>query len=1226
MKRNFLLLILLCNGLWLSAQTSIGGKLTDSDSGEPLLFANVALFKNGALITGTETDFDGNYNIANIDPGSYDVEASYLGYTSKRVSSVLVEAGRANKLDILMSQEGVLLTEIEVVEYKVPLIKQDETTQGKTVTAEEIRALPTRSVNTIASTTAGIASSDDGGDLNIRGSRSEGTNYYVDGIRVSSTMVPTSEIDQLQVITGGVEAQYGDVTGGIVNITTKGPSQKFVGGIEVETSEYLDDYGYNLISANFSGPILKNSKGVSRLGFRLAGQYTSREEDNPPGTPVFQVKDEQLQNLIDNPVSQLGNVLIPTAELYTNDDIDFLPARTNQASSNLNLTGRLDARVTDNIDIAFTGAFFDSDNLFTPGGSILDDNASRGWGVFNYHNNPNNHIRRYRGNVRLRHRIGKNRALLTDEEKQAQKAAVIQNLNYSLQFAYEKSLSDRNDPRHGENYFDYGYVGRFDFDYEPIFDDMITFDSVRQVFTQDAIDYRQNFTGYTPGTINPGYVNYNNLIDQGDIDEFLTRNGTINNTFTNVWGFHTNTNVVYNTAVKTDNDLYTFTASSSFDLVPSSSEKGRHNIQFGIIYEQRFNRFWSLSPSRLWEIARLSANNHITAVDTTQLIRVDSSVIFINGVPVDLLQNVYAPLADSGSSIDNPAFFWQNIRNTLGVGVNEFVNVDALTPDQLSLDMFAPIELTDQAIIGFQGFDYLGNKISDDVTFDDFWTGNFGEGLANMMVAPDKPIYSAAYIQDKFTFRDIIFRLGLRVERFDANNKVLKDPFSFYEIQEAGAFHATTGTDRPPAIGDDYKVYTTSATSNSVKAYRNGDTWFLPDGTQANSGAFIFGGEVVTPKLVNEDIRVRSPEYDINSTFEDYEPSVDWLPRLSFSFPISDVANFFAHYDVLIQRPSNNNVSALQYFYFNEPGRITTNNPINNANLRPQKTVDYAVGFQQKLTNSSALKLTAYYRELRSLIQRQTILFVPPPLNSYETYGNQDFGTVKGFTLQYDMRRTNNIQFRVDYTLQFADGTGSNADSQRGLSQRGNLRTLFPLSFDERHRFAGTFDFRYGSGKKYNGPRIAGKDILSNMGVNLILSAWSGRPYTRTRQPELLGGSGTIGSLNGARLPWSSRIDLRVDKSFSLGGPDAKFSPNFNIYLRVSNLLDQDNILAVYSATGSSTDSGFLNTSRGEATLGDIQGSGRDIQPYLDAYSWAVLNPGLFSLPRRIILGAIIDF
>jgi len=74
---------------------------------------------------------------------------------------------------------------------------------------------------------------------------------YIDGIRVrGSSALPPSAIEQVSVILGGIPAQYGDAVGGIINVTTKGPSRKFGAGIEIETSEFLDKFGYNRAGLN----------------------------------------------------------------------------------------------------------------------------------------------------------------------------------------------------------------------------------------------------------------------------------------------------------------------------------------------------------------------------------------------------------------------------------------------------------------------------------------------------------------------------------------------------------------------------------------------------------------------------------------------------------------------------------------------------------------------------------------------------------------------------------------------------------------------------------------------------------------------------------------------------------------------------------------------------------------------------------------------------------------
>src|SRR5690606_13506309 len=93
------------------------------------------------------------------------------------------------------------------------------------------------------------------------------------------------------------------------------------------------------------------------------------------------------------------------------------------------------------------------------------------------------------------------------------------------------------------------------------------------------------------------------------------------NNVSNLWlNLHNNVGQVYNRFEKSQNDRITLQATSSFDFLPGGSEKGRHNIAFGFLYEQRISRAWIAAPNGLWTLARLKANDHIIGVDTNQII------------------------------------------------------------------------------------------------------------------------------------------------------------------------------------------------------------------------------------------------------------------------------------------------------------------------------------------------------------------------------------------------------------------------------------------------------------------------------------------------------------------------------------------------------------------------------------------------------------------------------
>jgi Carboxypeptidase regulatory-like domain/TonB-dependent Receptor Plug Domain len=298
MKKNLLILLLLFVGLMGYSQATLSGKTTD-EKGEPVPFVIVIVIKNGVPKYNSESDFNGLYRITNIDVGTYDVEFRLSGSGTQLQKGVKLFSGVAT-INQTMSDDPKLLDVVTIKEYKVPIVKVDQTSTGGALTSEQIMRLPTKDISGLMAAAApGIAVNADG-KINVKGSRDNANDFYIDGIRVrGSNLIPASEIEQLEVITGGLQARYGDVIGSVTNITTKGPASKLSGGVELETSKYLDNFGYNFVNANMAGPILRKTKtdksGSSYketvLGFRLSGQMRTNEDSDPGAIPVYRVKD-----------------------------------------------------------------------------------------------------------------------------------------------------------------------------------------------------------------------------------------------------------------------------------------------------------------------------------------------------------------------------------------------------------------------------------------------------------------------------------------------------------------------------------------------------------------------------------------------------------------------------------------------------------------------------------------------------------------------------------------------------------------------------------------------------------------------------------------------------------------------------------------------------------------------------------------------------------------------
>jgi len=221
MKHLFLFLILHSAFYMLNSKADntgqINGTVTDSITGEPLIGASVYVKYSGNLI-GTTTTPDGYYVLKPLQPGLYDVKISYVGYSETTVTGVRVSEGAIKILNVKLSQ-SVNLPPV-VINAQQDIITT--ICSLPPITEQIIKNSAIRETADLIATLPGFYQSDSGGELYFRGSRPEATEYYVDNMRVSGDLgVPSGAIAEIIVYSGGIPARYGDVTGGVVVITTK---------------------------------------------------------------------------------------------------------------------------------------------------------------------------------------------------------------------------------------------------------------------------------------------------------------------------------------------------------------------------------------------------------------------------------------------------------------------------------------------------------------------------------------------------------------------------------------------------------------------------------------------------------------------------------------------------------------------------------------------------------------------------------------------------------------------------------------------------------------------------------------------------------------------------------------------------------------------------------------------------------------------------------------------
>jgi len=1193
---------------------ALQGKLTDAKTKEPIAFANVMVELGGKMVNGGTTDIDGKYVIKPISPGKYDVKVSYVGYEKLMIQGVIINANKTRWLDIKLKTTATTLDVYVVKAYKVPLIDKDQTSTGGTMTSEEIDKMPGRSATSVAITVGGVFADENGSMGGIRGGRTEGTATYIDGVRViGSSNLPKSAIDQVTVITGGTPAMYGDLTGGIVNITTKGPSRKFGAGIEGTTSELLDAYGFSLVGVNVQGPLIMgkdSTKSTSLLGFFISAEGNYQRDPHPLYGGSYQVADDKLSSLRADPYRETGTGfgVFQNSEYVHSDDLVNNKTRLNAESWGVNAAGKIDVRTSDQTNLTF-------------GGSI---NYGQGkiWNLYNsMYNNDNNGVYRnmtWRVYGRFTQRF------------KSDKKNLVQHVFYTIQADYTHVNNHVESAQHGSNLFEYGYIGKFttysEKSYELGSDTVL---HVNNVWIHNG--WRDTLYDFQRSEINPNLSNYtDDFYHMYDPTLGYYRNslvvqnggGLLNGQMpTNVYGLYSNTGVPYNGYNYVDNSRIGINANGSADI-------GEHEISFGIQYEQRKNSAYGYNPAGLWILMRGLTNRHILQLDLSN----PHAVYDANGVFQDTVY--YDRLYDGNTQ----SFFDKQLRNKLGLAVDgtEWIDLDNYSPDMFDINMFSTDELLNSGhpYVSYYGYDPYGNKQTSRPAFNDFFTKTDENGNYTRTVGAYEPIYMSGYIQDRFAIRDLIFTIGVRADRFDANQKVLKDPYLFAEAKTVSDVDQNKLGKIPSTMGSDYVVYVNDVDNpTSIVGYRDGDVWYNAQGTQISDPTSLETATGIAPYLVNPD----QTELQA-SAFKDYDPQTTISPRISFSFPISDEALFFAHYDILTSRPTNGNrLDMINYYFIDQAGTKVINNP----NLKPQRTTDYELGFQQKVSSSSSIKISAYYREMRDMIQVYRFTDAYPV--SYISYNNIDFGTTKGLTLAYDLRRTKNLWLKASYTLQFANATGSSASSGVNLVRSGqpNLRTLNPINQDRNHQLNITLDYRYGGGAKYNGPttshRVKGTDKvkvirwLEYTGLNVAFRAGSGLPYSRqSNVTSALISSGTPvldGSINGSRLPWQFTMDLKLDRDIFIKrktaeGEKEKRPHYLNVYLQVLNVLNTQNVMNVYRYTGNPDDDGYLSAAEYQSSINSYN----DSQAFRDLYSVRVNNPYNYSLPRRIRIGVVFSF
>ncbi len=279
----FLSLVLLFSVVVYPGTTGkLTGKVTDAKSNEPLIGTNIVVVGTNL---GAAADLQGNYFILNIPPGTYQIKATQIGFSPTTIANVKISVDQTTRIDIKLGEQVVELQNVVVTSTR-GFVQKDLTSTEAKITGDQIAKLPVEDVNSLVNLQAGVV------DGHFRGGRAGEVKYLVDGVSVndvysgaSTLEADVSSIQELQVLTGTFNAEYGEALSGVVNQVTKIAGDKYSGNFSIYTGDYMssrtslfpninkiDPRNVYNFQGNLSGPVPLTG---DFLKFFFSGRYNN---------------------------------------------------------------------------------------------------------------------------------------------------------------------------------------------------------------------------------------------------------------------------------------------------------------------------------------------------------------------------------------------------------------------------------------------------------------------------------------------------------------------------------------------------------------------------------------------------------------------------------------------------------------------------------------------------------------------------------------------------------------------------------------------------------------------------------------------------------------------------------------------------------------------------------------------------------------------------------------
>ncbi|MCF6239272.1 MAG: TonB-dependent receptor, partial [Candidatus Marinimicrobia bacterium] len=282
--KAFKLGVLLFAAISLSAQSTciIEGRVMDAKAGIGLPGVNVII--KGTYYGGA-TDLEGRFRLTGMSPGTYDLEFTMIGYKVVLKTGVSVTIAEAVQVEIDLEETTLALGQEIIVEGERPLFEVDQTASSVRLTADDLKLNIVENLTDILAEQVGITSRDN--EIHVRGGRVDESLFIVDGMAVKDPLFGSSNniylnvdaIEELEVITGGFNAEYGQAMSGIINIRIKEGSADYHGTLGYSSDNFglktlpWQIYRKDRLEFTLSGPEFITG-ALSSLGIKLPGQIS----------------------------------------------------------------------------------------------------------------------------------------------------------------------------------------------------------------------------------------------------------------------------------------------------------------------------------------------------------------------------------------------------------------------------------------------------------------------------------------------------------------------------------------------------------------------------------------------------------------------------------------------------------------------------------------------------------------------------------------------------------------------------------------------------------------------------------------------------------------------------------------------------------------------------------------------------------------------------------------